>query len=203
VDPAEHETDDALALAQRRAEHLAQHGPTVIGMSLQALFAGTSVVWALGAATFSFHGSGLVWFVLAAVGAVVSIASWLRARRRSTLLPFTIEEPERPLPVLDKAQRGAVGRQIRGRQEVTPTTAPLVGAMLVSQQRSGRAVLLSVIGTGLGLVGLAGSLRDTALLVFILAVVVVVTIAAILEGRTRKRVQAQVELHAVEGHTDA
>ncbi|PZF60731.1 hypothetical protein DEI81_12070 [Curtobacterium sp. MCBD17_013] len=191
--------DDNFVIAGRRAERLAQHGATVVGISQQAGAAGLCSLWLLVTVTSASRSTTLVWFLLTVAGAGVAFTSWIRARQLHTLLPYTIEAPERPFQVLDKAQRRTIGRQIRGKETVTPVTARLVRATHLSQRRSTRAALPPLIGMGLGVAGFAGSLIRTvggwgsALLVLELATAVAVTIAGLVEANRRNRVLAATE----------
>ncbi|WP_167578313.1 hypothetical protein, partial [Curtobacterium flaccumfaciens] len=54
-----------LAEATRRAEHLVEHGPTVVVMSQQAGLAALSVLWVAATAPAALRLSMLVWFLLA------------------------------------------------------------------------------------------------------------------------------------------
>lgn len=190
---------DSLIIAGRRAQHLAQHGATVVGISQQAGLASLSILWVLLALVSAFHLTTVIWFLLTVAGAAVAVVSWIRARRRRTLLPFAVEEAERPFQVLDKVQRQAVKRQMRGRDPVKPVAAPLVRGMHLWQRHSSRAAMPTLIGMGLGIAGLAGSTIHTVgdwgsvLLVFELAVAVFITIAGLAEARRRNRVLAATE----------
>ncbi|RFA06743.1 hypothetical protein B7R21_18670 [Subtercola boreus] len=190
---------DDLMIAQRRAEHLAQNGATVIGPSLQAAWVGLSVLFALNVAIISQDSASIFWFLLTAAGTIVSTASWIRARRRHTLLPLAVQDPERPLGVLRKKLRISIRRQIRGREATTPSTAPLVRAMLLWQRRSNRAAILTFVGLGLSLVGLAGAtvrvFEGWSLARFILQMIVIltVTVIALTEARRRRRVLTSIE----------
>lgn len=78
--------DPVLLEAQRRAERLAAHGPTVRGVSVTATLAVISVLWTLLAAAPLLDGPWRFGPVLvAAVGAVIAVRAWVLARRRHTL----------------------------------------------------------------------------------------------------------------------
>lgn len=190
---------DDLVIAGRRAQHLAKHGATVVGISQQASVAGLSILWVFLALASAFHLTTVIWFLVTVAGAVVAFVSWIRARGRRSLLPFTVEEPERPFQVLNKAQRRAVRRQMRGQNPVKPDTVPLVQGMHLWQRQCSRAAMPTLIGMGLGIAGLAGSTIHTlgdwgaVLLVFELAVAVFITIAGFAEAHRRDRVLATTE----------
>ncbi|WP_147303997.1 hypothetical protein [Subtercola boreus] len=187
-----------LELAQHRAEHLVQHGATVTGLSLQAFVVGSSFLWTLLAAPSAFHPQSLVWFLLAAIGFVIAVIYWARGRRRHELLPNITADAERPFAVLTKRQRATITRQMRGKEETTPSTAPLVRAMLLWQRRSTRIVLPTLIGMGIGLIGLGGSTTRTlggwsfALQAFELVTVLFVTILSLREARRCNRVLTEI-----------
>ena len=151
--------DPALLEAQRRAERLAAHGPTVRGVSVTATLAVISVLWTLLAAAPLLDGPWRFGPVLvAAVGAVIAVRAWVLARRRHTLQPFLMAQDERPFAALQAQQRRAVWRQVIGRAPVTAESAPLVRAFTAWQRRSSEAAVPSVLGMGFGLVGLAWAL---------------------------------------------
>ncbi len=192
--------EDNLALAHRRAERVLEHGTTVVGLSLQAALAGMSVMWLLLAVPSSRDHPFQIWFfAIAAVGLVVTVTSWLVARRRGLLQPFGGTDLEHPFRVLNKTQQKDIGMQLRGRKAVTPESAPLVRAMLLGQQRATRVILPSMAGMALGL--LAGGGKSALpfgvvwpwLLVLEVAAVVFLTVLLVLEARRRNRVLAAVE----------
>lgn len=199
VKPASSVVADDLLIATRRAEHLEQHGATVVGPSQQAGLAGIGVVWALLTCVIAWSPTTWAWGVLAIGGAVISVATWIRDRRRRALIPFLVADPEQPFGVLTRARRRDIGRQMRGRDPVTDDTAPLVRAMLGWQRRSTRIAVPVLIGLFAGLVGMAGAtLRTTggfgvALLVFAFVVAVSVTVLGVVEARRRRRVLATID----------
>ncbi|MCA5922527.1 hypothetical protein [Curtobacterium oceanosedimentum] len=188
-----------LAEATRRAEYLAEHGPTVVVMSQQAGFAGLSVVWVAATAPAAFRPDTLVWFLLAVAGAVVAVTVWVRARRRHTLVPYVVETPEQPLAALVATDRKLVGRQVGGRAPVTPDTAPLVRALLEWQRRSTRNSIPMLVGLSSSLSGLGGySMAEFGgprwlLLVLLGCVAALMTVLTVVEGHRRGRVLAALE----------
>lgn len=186
-----------LAEATRRADHLVEHGPTVVVMSQQVGFAGLSILWAFISVPSVLRTDSVIWFLFALAGAVVNVTAWVRARRHRRLLPYLVETPEQPLGALTPADRKSVTRQTSGREPVTPETVSLVRAMLAWQRRSIRTSAPTLIGTGLSLLGLGGS-SATGLgwgwgfLVFIV-VVVFVTVATVIGVRRSRRVLAEID----------
>jgi len=183
----------ALREAQRRAEHLVEHGPTVRGPSVTAVLAVMSVFWTVIAAGPMLSG---VWrfgpLLIAATGAVVAVRAWVLGRRRHTLQPFLMAPAERPLAVLAGQQRGAVARQVFGRSPATTDTAPVVRALLAWQRRSTRSALPSLVGFCLGMLALAWSswlsAREWWLLVAVPLMVVLIAVMSIVEARRASRV---------------
>jgi hypothetical protein len=191
--------EDNLALAQRRAERVLEHGTTVVGISLQAALAGMSVMWLLQAFPSAPGDQSQIWFFsLAVLGIVITVASWLVARRRNLLQPFGGTDLEHPLRVLNDSQQKAIEMQLRGRVAVTPESAPLVRAMLLGRRRATRVILPSLAGVGLGLLASGAKLSLTLgeawpwLLLLELGAVVSVTAMLTVEARRRKRVLAAV-----------
>lgn len=190
---------DDLAIAQRRAENLASHGGTVVSFSQQAAAAGLSVLWAVMVATRTSSPGNLAWLLLAGAGTAICVLSWVRARLARTLLPYRVEEPERPLVVLRKKQRVEIAKQIRGQESTTPLTAPLVRGILLWQRRSTRIALPTLIGMGLGLIGLGGSTIQTgqvwsfAVFGAELAAVFIIAVVAVVEACRRHRVLTTIE----------
>lgn len=191
--------DDRLITATRRADHLAAVGSTVIGISQQAALAGLSVLWtALGAVGIT-RPAELVWTIIAAIGAVLTVTVWIRARRTGALLPFFLSAPERPLAVLTPAQRRELRRQLRRPGTVTEPYAGLVRSMIDWQRRSSRAAVPVLVGVFLSLVGLSGSVAMTngtagwSLMVGLFAVAVFITVAGRLESRRQLLVREQAQ----------
>ncbi len=195
--PDDFPPEDNLALAERRAERLVEHGATVVGISMQAVFAGMSVLWSLIAMT-SVRGSVFhVWLaVVAAIGLLLAVGGWILARRRHTLQPFPGTDLEDPWHVLDEAQRRRIAAQLRGREPVTTESAPLVRAMLLWQRRAARSILPALSGAALCLLatGATSSLPLGGgwpwLLTLELLAVSFVTAKVIVERRRRNRILA-------------
>lgn len=190
---------DDLTLARLRAERLLEQGPTVTGPSQQAGLAGMSLLWTLLAAASASRPSALAWVSLAAVGAVVSLSGWIRARRRHTLYPYLFADEERPLRALSPQHRKAVGRQLRGREKATPATAPLVRAMVHWQRKVSRSLRASLIGMGFGLIGVAGTSAGarggwfSALPALVVLAALFVTVLAVVEARRWRRILSEIE----------
>jgi uncharacterized membrane protein len=185
--------DAALLEATRRAERLAEHGPTVHGPSVTGVLAVGAVLMTLVVPVIVF---GERWWIgpvtVAVFGMVLAVRNWFVARRRHTLQPFWIATGERPFAVLDRGQRQRAWRQISGRAPVSSDSAPLVRAFLVLQERSSRAAVPGLVAFGTVLVGpawaLALSSGDVWLLVFLLVVAVFITVMTAIEARRRERV---------------
>jgi membrane protein implicated in regulation of membrane protease activity len=185
--------DAALLEATRRAERLAEHGPTVHGPSATGLLVVPAALMALAVPVVVF---GERWWIgpvtVAVLGVVLAVRSWLVARRRHTLQPFRITTDERPFAVLDRGQRQRSWRQITGRGPVTADSAPLVRAFLGWQRRSSRAAVPGLVALGVVLVGsswgLALASGDVWLLVLLLVVAVFITVMNAIEARRMERV---------------
>lgn len=189
--------DDRLVTATRRADRLAAVGGTVIGISQQAGLAGLSVFWtALGAVGIT-RPAGLIWTIISAIGAVLIVTVWIRARRTGALLPFFLTAAERPLAVLTPAQRRELRRQLRRPGTVTEPYAGLVRSVIDWQRRSSSAAVPLLVGMFLTMVGLSGSIATTngpagwSLMVGILAVAAFITVVSRLESRRQLLVREQ------------
>ncbi|PZE62949.1 hypothetical protein DEJ33_00445 [Curtobacterium sp. MCPF17_047] len=185
--------DAALAEATRRAERLAEHGPTVRGLSVTASLAVISVFMTVVVPVLVFGepwGSGPV--VVTVVGMVLAIRAWVVGRRRHTLQPFRIAAEERPFSVLDRTQRRLLWRRITGRTSATADTVPLVRAFLGWQRRSSRGAVPSLIALGVVMLGSAWAIAlssgDVLLLVLLLVVAVFIGAMTAVESRRRERV---------------
>lgn len=188
--------EDNLAIAQRRAERLTEHGPTVVGISQQAGIAGLSLMWLLIAVPSALDGDSHIWFaLLAGLGSAVTLASWIIARRQHNLQVFIMDDLEDPMKALNPTQRKAIAMQLRGRVPVPLESVPLVRAMLLWQRRASRAVWPTLAGMGVGLIGLGGTLANGGfpwLLLLEFGAVVFVTIVGVVESHRRDRVLAKV-----------
>lgn len=193
------DVDDRLITATRRADRLAAVGGTVVGISQQAALAGLSVLWTALTAVGIARPTELVWTIIAAIGAVLTVTVWIRGRRTGTLLPFFLTAPERPLAVLTPTQRRELRRQLRRPGTVTEPYAALVRSMIDWQRRSTRAAVPMLVGMFLSAVGLSGSVAMTdglagwSLTVGLLAVAVFITVASRVESRRQLRVREQAQ----------
>ena len=185
--------DAALLEATRRAERLAEHGPTVHGPSATGLLVVVAALMALAVPVVVFGERCWIGPVtVAAVGMVLAVRNWFVARRRHTLQPFRITTDERPFAVLDRGQRQRAWRQITGRAPVSAASVSLVRAFLGWQRRSSRGAVPSLVAFGVVLLGtswgLALSSGDVRLLVLVPAVAVFVTLMNVIEVRRGERV---------------
>ena len=186
-------SDAAILEAARRADRLAEHGPTVHGPSVTAVIAVGAVLLTLAVPVIVF---GERWWpgpvTVAVLGTVLAVRNWFVARRRHTLQPFRIATDERPFAVLDRGQRQRSWRQITGRGPVSADSAPLVRAFLQWQRRSSRAAVPGLVAFGAVLIGsswgLALSSGDAWLLVLLLVVAVFIAVMTAIEARRRERV---------------
>lgn len=190
--------DAAMLEAARRAERLAEHGPTVHGPtvhgpSVTAVIAVGAVLLTLAVPVIVF---GERWWpgpvTVAVLGTVLAVRNWFVARRRHTLQPFRIATDERPFAVLDREQRQRTGRQITGREPVSADSAPLVRAFLEWQRRSSRVAAPGLVALGAVMVGsawgLALSSGDVWLLAFLIVVAVLIGAMGAVEARRAERV---------------
>lgn len=168
---------------------------------MHAALAGLSVVWTLLTTVQIDRPAAATWTAIALVGAVVAVGSWIRARRTGTLLTFVVEEPERPLAVLDRTDRRELRQQMRSPDTVTARWAPVIDGMVRWQRRSSRASALLLSGMLLSLVGLAGSTTATNgplgwwLLAFSLAVAAFIVSAVAFEVRRNRRLLEATRRH--------
>ena len=185
--------DAAMLEAARRAERLAEHGPTVRGPSATGVIAVGAVLLTLAVPVIVF---GERWWpgpvIMAVLGTVLAVRNWFVARRRHTLQPFRIATDERPFAVLDREQRQRTGRQITGREPVSADSAPLVRAFLEWQRRSSRVAAPGLVALGAVMVGsawgLALSSGDVWLLALLIVVAVFIAVMTAIEARRRERV---------------
>ncbi|MGN8048876.1 hypothetical protein ACTJKO_04240 [Curtobacterium sp. 22159] len=190
--------DDDLLAATRRADRLARSGATVVGISLQACLAGLTVLWALLSSVGLGRPIGIVWTVLAGIGAVVTVVAWIRARRTGTLVPFVVAGAERPVAVLAPARRRELRRQLRRADPVSEPYAGLVRSLIGWQRRSSRAAVPVLLGTLITLLGLSGSIAMAtglgwSLMIGTVAAAAVVTVLARVEARRWTTVLEQAE----------
>lgn len=185
--------DAAMLEAARRAERLAEHGPTVRRPSATGVIAVGAVLLTLAVPVIVF---GERWWLgpvtVAVLGTVLTVRNWFVARRRHTLQPFRIATDEHPFAVLDREQRQRTGRQITGREPVSADSAPLVRAFLQWQRRSSRAAVPGLVALGAVMVGSAWGLvlsaGDVWLLALLIVVAVLIGATGAVEARRAERV---------------
>lgn len=142
---------DRWAAAGRAAEALARGPKPVRGPSIQvALVVAATLMTGVGVLLEVLGGSH--WrVVVAVVGWVVAVGSWVHARRHGRLEPFL---PERsPASLLVPTERRELRRQLRGLEAPTARSVELVDAVLRWQRRTSAASLPSLVGLGLVLLG--------------------------------------------------
>jgi uncharacterized membrane protein len=185
--------DAALLEAARRAERLAEHGPTVHGPSSTGVLAVSAALLTLAVPVVV---SGERWWfgpvILSALGLVLAVRTWFVARRRHTLQPLWIASDERPFAVLDPQRRRLLRPQFTGRVPVTAAAVPLVAAWIRWQRRSSREAVPGLVALGAVLVGSSWGLTlssgDVWFLVLLLVVAVFITVMTAIEARRRERV---------------
>lgn len=144
-------SDDRWAAAVQAAEALARGPRSVHGPSIQAALVAAATLMA-GLDVLLVVLGGLDWRVIVAViGWVVAVGSWVHARRHGRLEPFL---PERsPASLLVPTERRELRRQLRGLEAPTARSVELVDAVVRWQRRASAASLPSLVGLGLVLLG--------------------------------------------------
>ncbi|WP_165068703.1 hypothetical protein [Marisediminicola senii] len=157
------EVHDRWGQAAAEIAELTRNGHTIRLISLQ----GSGVIFALVAGAFSTAASlgppaaqlPLV-VALSALGLGISVTSYVGARRRGRLLPFSFTPTRSSMMLLTAEERKALNRQWRRAGPVAAESAPLVAAVVAYQQSNNRAAMPVVIAMGCGLLAMAVSVSQ-------------------------------------------
>jgi hypothetical protein len=187
----EDEDDGARwAAATQQAAVLAERGPVVVGVSLQAAWFGLSLIDVAIVLIDLPLRSGPWEAVVSGAGSMVALVGWLVARHRRSLEPFVASGERSPLSFLAPHQRRATRSQIRGKIPPTRRSAELVGLLIRRQEQYARNTWLSLVGFAISCAGV-DLRRGWGLLVVLLGSIVVAVISVI-ERRRWRRVRAAI-----------